>query len=516
MTKRLRRTRKDVYPASEDSASEFNGKTFSDNLEQNESFIKITFRTSSDLVCRKIRFQDDAPRKLIVYLNTLVDEQKLNEQIRTSFAMLQQDHYALEPEVTEGESTSAVNQIHTSTWGEMIRLLLSGYAAVFTEGDAQAICLKASASLRRTFEEPSSEPVIRGSKEGFVERQCVNFGMLRHYIRSPRLKSEDFIVGDLTQTKVLVVYIDGLADESIVDEVRKKIASIQIDGILESGAIEELIVDDRFPLLPRVQVTERPDVVAGGLLEGRVAIIIDNTPFVLVVPVTFWTGMQSAEDYNTRFPVATFSRWIRFLFLIVAIFAPSFFVAVTSFHQEMIPTSLLLSIASAREPVPFPVMIETLLMEIMFEALREAGVRLPKAIGQTVSIVGGLVIGDAAVQAGIISTPSVIVVSTTGIAALLIPRFNFANGVRLLRFPIILLAGSFGLYGIALGFLGILLYVVHLKSFGVPYFTPIAPFSIRAVKDVWLRSPRVNGRNFSVPATETSVKARRQEGGGGN
>ncbi|MDQ0113903.1 spore germination protein [Paenibacillus harenae] len=516
MTKRLRRTWKDVYPASEDSTSEFNGKTFSDNLEQNESFIKITFRTSSDLVCRKIRFQADAPRKLVVYLSTLVDEQELNEQIRTSFVMVKQDHYALESEVVEGESMPVANQACASTWGEMIRLLLSGYAAVFTEGDTLAVCFKARVSIRRAFEEPSSEPAIRGTKEGFVERQYVNFGMLRHYIRSPRLKSESFIVGDLTQTNVLVVYIEGIADDKVVDEVRKKIASIRIDGVLESGAIEEMIVEDRFPLLPRVQVTERPDVVAGSLLEGRVAIITDNTPFVLVVPVTFWTGMQSAEDYNLRFPVATFSRWIRFLFLIVAIFAPSFFVAVTSFHQEMIPTSLLLSIASAREPVPFPVMIETLLMEIMFEALREAGVRLPKAIGQTVSIVGGLVIGDAAVQAGIISTPSVIVVSTTGIAALLIPRFNFANGVRLLRFPMILLAGSFGLYGIALGFLGILLYVVHLKSFGVPYFTPIAPFSLRALKDVWARSPRVNDRNLSVPSSETAVKARRQEGGAGN
>ena len=223
--------------------------------------------------------------------------------------------------------------------------------------------------------------------------------------------------------------------------------------------------------------------------------------------------MQASEDYYLSYPVATFVRWIRFIFLFIVVFAPSFFVAVSTYHQEMIPTSLLLSIASAREPVPLPIMIEVLLMEIMFEALREAGLRLPRTIGQTVSIVGVLVIGQAAVQAGIISAPTVIVVSTTGIAAFVIPRFNFANGIRLLRFPIIFLAGSLGLYGIALGFLGILLHVVNLKSFGVPYLTPVAPFSIRAIKDVWFRAPRKNGEGLSVPSYERATKAPQREGG---
>lgn len=512
MKKQPRRKLTDRYSVSEDSVSEFNGKPISTELEQNVSMIKETFRNSSDLVCRKTRNKDDEPGRLIVYLSTLTDEQKLNEEIMRSLATLQQDRYASETEVWEEESMPNVNKADSSAWEDIIRFILHGYAAVFTEGEGSAVCYQASNSISRAIEEPSSEPVIRGSKEGFVERQNVNFGILRRYIRSPRLKSEAFVVGDLTQTKVLVAYIEGLADDAVLDEVREKIASIQIDGVLESGTIEEQIVDDPFPILPSVQVTERPDVVAGSLLEGRIAIIVDNTPFVLVVPVTFWTGMQASEDYNLRFPVATFSRWIRFIFLFVAIFAPSFFVAVTSYHQEMIPTSLLLSIASAREPVPFPVMIEALLMEIMFEALREAGVRLPKTIGQTVSIVGGLVIGDAAVQAGIISAPIVIIVSTTGIAALLIPRFNFANGVRMFRFPIILLAGAFGLYGISLGFLGILLYVVHLKSFGVPYFTPVAPFSFRAVKDVLTRAPKANG-SVTVPSPETAARVRRPEGG---
>jgi spore germination protein len=510
MTKRFSKTPADSNPALHDPISGFDGQALANDLEQNDKFFKDTFRNCSDLVCRKFRYDDNKPSQLIVYLRTLTDEQKLNQWITRQQMMNPLDSKTVETEGGEGGQMSvSVNKTITATSGEVVRLILNGYAAVLTEGDAHAVCFKQGGeSVRRAIEEPSSEPGIRGSKEGFVERLSVNIGLIRHYIRSPRLKAEAFIVGELTQTKVKVVYIEGLADDSVVDEVRSRIASIRIDSVLESGAIEELLVDDPFPLFPRVQVTERLDAVAGALLEGRIAILTDNTPFVLIVPVTFWTGMQASEDYSLRSPAATFSRWIRIIFLFIAIFAPSIFVAVTSFNQEMIPTSLLLSIASAREPVPFPVMIEALLMEIMFEALREAGVRLPKTIGQTVSIVGGLVIGNAAVQAGIISTPIVIVVSTTGIAALIIPRFNFANGIRLLRFPIILLAGSFGLYGIALGFLCALLYAVHLKSFGVPYFTPVAPLSIRAVKDVWARTPRVNGQSLSVPSPDTGARVR--------
>lgn len=513
MAKRLRKRLTGNTPI-DDPMTEFEEKAITNDIDQNETFIKHAFNKCSDLVCRKISYQGDTPKLLIVYLGTLTDEKKVSEQIVRPLVSGQNDRFDDETVAWDGYSVPVYKKVVTSKWPEIIRLVLLGYATVFTDGEDRAVCYEVKGSIKRGIEEPSSEPVIRGAKEGFIERQSVNIGLLRHYIRTPRLKMESFIVGEMTETKVLIAYIEGLADDFVIDQVRNKITSIKIDGVLESGAIEELIVDDPFPIFPHVLATERPDVVAGSLLEGRIAVLVDNTPFVLVVPVTFWTGLQGSDDYNLRYPVATFVRWIRFIFLFVAIFAPSFFVAITSFHQEMIPTSLLLSIASAREPVPFPIMIEALLMEIMFEALREAGIRLPKTMGQTVSIVGGLVIGQAAVQAGIISTPIVIVVSATGIAALLIPRHTFANGIRLLRFPIIFLAGSLGLYGIALGFLSILLYVVHLKSFGVPYFTPIAPFSIRAVKDVWTRAPRKNGRSISVPSQESAVKAQMQEGGG--
>lgn len=229
--------------------------------------------------------------------------------------------------------------------------------------------------------------------------------------------------------------------------------------------------------------------MVSSLLEGKVAIFVDNTPFVLIVPMTFWSALQSSEDYNERFLISTFIRLIRLISVFISLFLPSLYVATTTFHQELIPTSLLLSVATSRDPVPFPALIEALLMEFTFEALREAGVRLPKTIGQAVSIVGGLVIGQAAVQAGIVSVPMVIIVSITGIASFTIPRFNFGKSIRILRFPMIILAGTLGLYGITMGFVFILLHVISLRSFGVPYFDPVAPLKFGNLKDVFVRVP---------------------------
>jgi spore germination protein KA len=346
-----------------------------------------------------------------------------------------------------------------------------------------------SAKAQRNLEEPSSEPVIRGPRDGFIENISTNIGLIRRRIKTPRLKTESITLGELTQTQVVLTYIEGIVSESIVEEVRKRVSRIQIDGIIDSGYIEEFIEDSPFTPFPQVHSTERPDVVAAELLEGKVAILVDTSPFVLIVPMTFWNGLQASEDYYVRWPIATFVRWIRFIFIIIAIFAPPLYVAITTFHQEMIPTNLILSIASSREAVPFPALVEALLMEIIFEALREAGIRLPKQIGQAISIVGALVIGQAAVQAGIISAPVVIIVSITGIAAFTIPRYSFGNGIRLLRFPMLFLAGTLGLYGIVLGSLGILLHVASLRSFGVPYFTPVSPLTFTNLKDVIIRAP---------------------------
>lgn len=312
---------------------------------------------------------------------------------------------------------------------------------------------------------------------------------MRHKIRSNRLKMVSRIVGEETQTSVAIVYIDGLAKPELVDEVLSRIDQIKIDGILESGYIEEFIEDNTWSLFPQIQNTERPDTLATNLLEGRVGIIVDGTPFTLILPATFWQFLQASEDYYHRFHIFIFLRILRIIFIFLALLLPALYVAVTTYHQEMIPTNLLFSVAASREAIPFPAFVEALIMEISFEALREAGIRLPKVVGQAVSILGALVIGQATVEAGIVSAPMVIIVSLTGIASFTIPRFNMAISIRLLRFPVMILAGVFGLYGIVIATTFILTHLCKLKSFGVPYFSPVGPLYFHELKDVFVRAP---------------------------
>lgn len=480
------------------------------DLAYNETALKSIFRGCSDVIFRSIRLGGET-RWIVVYISSLVDKKMLDEHILSPLIKRRTN-----PNENVSGSIEALDDLFVSIGeimlaskiSDLVRYVLNGYAVVLAAGNRRAMAVSVSGKAQRSLEEPTSEPVIRGPKDGFIENNSTNIGLIRSRLKTSRLKIETFTVGDLTQTEVALTYIEGVADASLVEEVRKRISEIRIDGVLDSNNIEEFIEDTAFSPFPQVQSTERPDVVAAGLLGGNIAILVDSTPFALLLPMTFWAGMQASEDYYIRWPIATFVRWIRLIFLVIAIFAPALYVAGTTFHQEMIPTSLLLSIAGSREPVPFPALIEALLMEIIFEALREAGIRLPKQIGQAISIVGALVIGQAAVQAGIISAPVVIIVSITGIASFTIPRYSFANGIRLLRFPMLFLAGTLGLYGIALGFLGILLHVCTLRSFGVPYFAPVAPLSLRHIKDVVLRVPVWN-KTSRPPAAESEEQGTR-------
>ena len=342
---------------------------------------------------------------------------------------------------------------------------------------------------KRNIEEPIIEAVIRGPRDGFTESLETNISLVRRRLKTPKLKMEGMIIGQLSKTDIVITYLDGIVKDSLVEEVRKRINKINIDAILESGYIEELIEDNSYSVFPQFGYTERPDRLVSNLLEGHVAIIIDNTPIALLAPQTFFQMMQASEDYYERYIVAFFIRCIRYLFLGIALLLPSVYIALLTFHQGMIPRTLLFTIGASREGVPFPVFIETLLMEIFFEGLREAGVRLPRPVGQTVSIVGGLVIGQSAVQAGIVSATTVMMVSITGIASFIIPRFNVGLSIRILRFLMMILGAVMGLYGIFMGFLVILIHMAKLRSFGVPYLSPLSPLNVDGLKDVIIRAP---------------------------
>lgn len=465
----------------------------STNLSANEQYLKDIFKNCSDVVFRTIKANENA-NMLLVYIDGMCDTKTLEAILLKPllFEGLPDGLGKMRSigEVVEQELIAVTSVKTESTITNLIDGILKANIAIFIEGEAKALLADLKEFEKRSIEEPSTEVSIRGPRDGFTESIRTNATLLRRRIRSPKLKIESFSIGEFSKTDVAIAYIEGIAPNTLLEEARKRIKRIKIDGALSSEIIEEFIEDAPFSPFPQIQNTERPDVATANLLEGRVVILVDNTPFNLIIPTTFWSGLQAVEDYYDRFIYSTFIRMIRFTLFIISLFLPALYVALTTFHPKLIPTPLLISIAAAREGVPFPAIIEALMMEFMFEGLREAGIRLPKPVGSAVSIVGALVIGQAAVQAGIVSAPMVIIVATTGIASFAIPRYNLGLAIRMIRFMMLFLAGTFGLYGIVIGFIALTIHLVNLRSFGVPYFTPLAPQIPTNMKDLVVRAPR--------------------------
>ncbi|MFP3126097.1 spore germination protein [Ectobacillus funiculus] len=372
---------------------------------------------------------------------------------------------------------------------QLLSSLFSGDTIILIQGYDRGLSASTLGWEHRGVEDSQSQTVIRGPKEGFTENLTTNTALLRRKIQSPQLWMEIKRIGRVTQTKVAVMYLKGIADEKVVAEVMHRLNRIDTDSILEGGYIEEFIQDASFTPFPTIANTERPDAVAGSVLEGQIAILVDGTPFVLLAPVTFFKFFQSSEDYYHRYDISTFIRILRYTAFIMSILLPSLYIAVTTFHQEMLPTTLLISLMAQREGIPFPAFLEAIIMEITFEILREAGVRMPRAIGPAISIVGALVLGQAAVQAGLVSAGMVIIVSFTAISNFVAPAFNIAITARLLRFLFMVLAATLGLFGIVAGLVAILIHMAGLRSFGVPYLMSMAPFVSANQKDILVRVP---------------------------
>ena len=462
-------------------------------ITTNEELLKQAFKNCSDIQFRTVEVNGET-EMLIVYVDGLCDTKSLDEKILKPLivnGMTEKTNFIDTYRKLLTQHLIPITKVETvNKLSDVVEKVLMSNVALLIDGEECAIIAELKSFEKRGVEEPSSETVIRGPRDGFTETLRINTSLIRRRLRSPNLKMESFILGKESKTSVEVVYMEGIVKESVLDEVKRRISHINIDSVMGAGYIEEFIEDAPFSPFPQIQNTERPDVVCSSLLEGKIAIVVDTTPFVLIVPMTFWAGLQAAEDYYERFMYTTFIRWVRFTLLNIALFFPSFYVAITTFHPQLIPTNLIISVAAAREGIPFPAVGEALIMEFMFEALREAGIRLPKPVGSAVSIVGALVIGQAAVQAGIISAPMVIVVAATGIASFGIPRYNLGIAYRMLRFPILILAGMLGIFGIIIGAISILIHLVTLRSFGVPYLSPLAPRGNSSLKDVLIRAPR--------------------------
>ncbi|PKR83864.1 spore germination protein [Heyndrickxia camelliae] len=463
------------------------------NLESNLKILRNITGNSSDIIIRRLMIEAIHRQGAIVYLDGLVNTDIISESLMESLihekSVMNEYSKANLLQIIQ-EKIITVGDIKTvRQLDELFHHLLSGEAIILIDGFDTALSASTRGGEIRQVQEPSTELTVRGPRDGFTESIRTNTALVRRRIKNPNLWLESMKIGKVTKTDVNIMYIHGIADEAVVSEVRNRLKKIDIDSILESGYIEQFIEDKTFTIFPTIYHSERPDVIAANILEGRVAIFVDGTPFVMVAPALFIQFFQAAEDYYSRSDISTAIRFLRVIVFFISLIGPATYVAVTTFHQEMIPTLLVITITAQREAVPFPAIIEAIIMEVTFEILREAGLRLPRPIGQAVSIVGALVIGQAAVQAGLVSPAMVIVVSITAIASFATPSFAIAISARLIRFIIMLLAAVLGFYGVMIGLIWMAIHLCSLRSFGVPYMSPVAPLIRKNLLDTVIRAP---------------------------
>lgn len=461
------------------------------HLNENLDDLKEMLADSSDVKVHVFRLGPDQQLTgAIAFIDGLVNNSILTDAIlRPIRSWRYEDEMPLAEQdlidVLAQEVLCAGDVKEVSLLSELASGCLAGDTVVLLDGCAIGLVISTKGWDKRSVTEPQSETVVRGPREGFTENLRTNTALIRRKIKNGQLCVVNMTVGRKTRTDVCLMYLCGVADPKVVETVKYRIGHLDVDAVLESGYIEEYVDDAPFSPFATVGYSEKPDVVAGRLLEGRIAVIVDGTPFVLTAPMLFVESFQTAEDYYTRPLYASIMRIIRFAGYFITVFAPAIYIALTTFHQELIPTTLLFTIANAREGTPFPVFLEAFIMVFAFEILREAGIRLPRPVGQAISIVGALIMGDAAVSAGLVGAPVVIVVAITAVAGFLVPNQN--DSTSLLRIVLMVLAAIMGFYGVAMGFLAILLYLGSLTSFGVPYFDGFAWTS--SLQDSMVRMP---------------------------
>ncbi|MFC9708637.1 spore germination protein [Paenibacillus sp. NPDC056933] len=448
-------------------------------LSKNIAYVEQSLFQTDDLKKQSISL--NGVEGVLLYIDSLIDQEIIQTHVLTS--LLDHTNSGSDPLFTTlGSQKETDLQMTTDA-------LIQGKCLLMLEGTAEFYILSTEKIYARTTDEPVNEGVIRGAHNGFIEHLSVNLNLIRRQIISPSLIVRYFNVGEKTRTKVAIVYLQDVTNPELVEKVKGRILAISSDMVLAPGFIEEFVEDNPFSLFPQQLSTERPDRVIANLMEGRVAILAEGSPTALIAPVTFFAFYQSPDDYHGRWMVSSFLRLIRMMSFIIAFTLPAVYIATISFHSAILPLELAHTIKKSLQNIPFPALVEAMLLELIFEVLREAGVRLPSRVGQTIGIVGGLVIGDAIVRAGLVSYTMTIVVSLTAISSFLVPSHEMSSAVRILRFPMMVGAAIFGYIGIAFGLVILTIHLCKLETFGSPYFAPVAPFRLSDMKDVWIRFP---------------------------
>ncbi len=469
-------------------------RAVSRKLEENQRLLKDIFRMpeNTDVLIRPVHIAALNRQAFLLYIDGMTKRETIDLDILQPLMFLSETAagHGKAPVLDVIQKGLVPNEkvVCQDQMAKVLLEVLDGNTALFVDGEAKALTIETKGFEHRFVEKPETEVTIRGARDAFTETIRVNTALVRRRLKTPNLMVEGMRIGRVSGTQIAILYLDGLANPRLVAEVKRRLETLDVAVIHGSGDIEEYIEDAPFGIIPQTLATERPDRVAAFLAEGHVGIIVDDSPTALVVPITFSAFIHSPEDYSIRWPFGSFLRILRFLALFATLLLPATYIALANYHQEMIPTALALSIAASREKVPFPVPVEVVIMEVSFELIREAGTRIPTVIGPTIGIVGALILGQAAVQANIVSPILVIVVAITALSSSAIPNPNAGLSLRLLRFGAIGLASVLGFIGLGLGLFFLGIHLVSLQSFGVPFMSPIAPFRPPS-RDVLLRGP---------------------------
>ncbi len=471
------------------------------------STIKDMNGNSSDITDRKLKIGKS--EIAYIFLESVSSDDKISDFLVRTLTQNIKSQKMLSIknifEIIENDLLNSKVKI-VETYEEVFFHMASGFTCIFVEGNKKAIVVETKTKLDRGITESTTEAIVRGPKDSFTENHMVNIGLIRKRIKDPNLWIKDVVVGRRTKTKVSITYIDDIAKKEEVNKIIQKIQKIDIDGILDSGYIRDFLNDGKIDAFPEFISTERPDVVCGSLLEGKVVILVENSPFTLVIPGTFLDFIHSPEDYYQKPINTTFTRILRLMAFFLTMLTPAVYIAFTTINQELIPDNLLISLSVQRQTVPFPTFIEVTLLLTAFEILRETDIRTPNLMGTAISVVGALVLGEAAVNAGIISPIVVIIVSITSISGLTFSDIDFINAIRCWRLAFILIASILGIFGVIVAAILLIVKLVSTTSYDTPYLVPISPFYGKEQEDAIARLPRTDMTKRPVYLTKNRTR----------
>lgn len=489
------------------------------SLNEKMQILNPYLQKSIDIIKRPFYLDGEPPLEAIsIHLNKIIDDETLNQDILRHLMIDCRRESVLERgsenliDFIYKTSITATQISKLNTLSALVHAIFDGLTVLMFDGIKEVLVVDIHGGEFRNIDVPPAEQTMRGSREGFIERLDINIALVRRRLKDPNLVVEKTIVGRRTRTQVGILYIDDVADPDILTEVKKRINQMDLDGIVASGYVEQFIEDSPTSIFPQVFITERPDKFVAMLMEGRIGIIVDNTPLSFTVPALFVQFIQAPEDYYEKTFFSNYIRILRYIALLIAISFPAFYIALLSYQPELIPYDLLISFSKARSEVPLPVIVEALVMEIIIQLVIEAGLRLPQQIGQTVGVVSGIILGQAAISAKLASPIVILIISVSILCTYALPSASMVLTTRLLRLPIMLLAATFGLFGVAFGWFILQAHLIGLESIGVPYFAPLAPMRYPDLKDSVIRTfmKKMNQRPVSIP-----IKDRKRQGNDG-